>query len=165
MYGKGRHAPTVRDGTEYRDAERSVGVVEIRVVDLVTDGGLTVPEAALSWKFSRSSGPGGQHVNKTESRVELTCELADVELPDHLRDRLISALGTTVRLTADGHRSQLRNRTDALARLASMLDQAAIPPQVRRKTRPSRGAKERRLEGKRQVAERKSGRSWKPDGG
>jgi ribosome-associated protein len=158
-------ASTVRDQAEYRDAERQVGVVEIRVVDLVTDGGLTVSEAALSWKFSRSGGPGGQHVNKTESRVELTCELADVELPDYLRDRLVAALGPTVRLTADGHRSQLRNRADALARLAAMLDQAAVPPQVRRKTRPSRGAKERRLESKRHVAERKSGRNWKPDGG
>jgi ribosome-associated protein len=157
--------PTVRDQSKYWDAERPVVVVEIRVVDLVTDGGLTVPEAALSWKFSRSGGPGGQHVNKTESRVELTCELAEVELPDYIRDRLIAALGPTVRFTADGHRSQLRNRADALARLAAMLDQAAIPPQVRRKTRPSRGAKERRLKGKRHVAERKSGRNWRPDAG
>jgi ribosome-associated protein len=117
---------------------------------------VTVPSDELSWRFSRSSGPGGQSVNTADSRVELSFNLADTNaLPPHLKDR---ALGRLAPRLADGaltvaaseHRSQLRNRQAAAARLAALLADAIAPPaRPRRPTRPSRGVVERRLEAKR----------------
>lgn len=129
--------------------------------DLVTPGGLVVPAAALTWAFSRSGGPGGQHVNVTASRVELRCDTVAAALPARVVDRL----GAEVRVVVDTHRSQARNRAEALERLAARLDEASRPPPPRRRpTRPSRAAVERRLEAKRRTAERKARRRDAPDG-
>ncbi|HVE74198.1 MAG TPA: alternative ribosome rescue aminoacyl-tRNA hydrolase ArfB [Mycobacteriales bacterium] len=118
---------------------------------------VTVPEAELAWRFSRSSGPGGQSVNTTDSRVELSYDVARAgSLPPDLRARALRRLSgrlvdgvLTVR--ASEQRSQLQNREAALRRLTEVLREAiAPPPPTRRATRPTRAAKERRLAGKRQ---------------
>ncbi|MQA96561.1 MAG: aminoacyl-tRNA hydrolase [Streptosporangiales bacterium] len=118
--------------------------------------GSVVPEAELRWRFSRSSGPGGQHVNTTDSRVELSFDLAGTEaLPPALKERALGRLeGRLVRgvltVTADERRSQLLNRQAARQRLAELLTEAtAPPPRTRRATRPSRGSQERRIAAKR----------------
>jgi ribosome-associated protein len=118
-------------------------------------GGVRIPEHELSWRFSRSSGPGGQGVNTTDSRVELVYDLASsTALPplwkqralERLADRLV---GGAVVVAASEHRSQLRNREAARERLADLLREAtAPPPRPRRPTRPTEGAKRRRLEDK-----------------
>jgi ribosome-associated protein len=124
-----------------------------------------VPEAELSERFSRSSGPGGQGVNTTDSRVELSYDVArSPAVPDHLRDRLLARLESrlvdgVVTVTASEHRSQLRNREAARERLAQLLREAAAPPPPRRRpTRPTLGSKERRLAGKKRRSEVKRGR-------
>lgn len=129
-----------------------------------------VPAAELVERFSRSSGPGGQSVNTTDSRVELEYDVASsAALSDAQRSRAVSRL--VARLTdgrlvvvASEHRSQHRNRVAARERLAELLRAAlAPPPPVRRATRPSRGARERRLAGKRHRSETKALRrkgSW-----
>jgi ribosome-associated protein len=124
---------------------------------------LVVPEAELSWRFSRSSGPGGQGVNTTDSRVELSVDLTRV-LPDHLLARAAERLGTTtVTVVASEHRSQLQNRQAAAARLAALLREAVAPPPApRRATKPTRGSKERRLEVKRQRSDLKRSRRSRP---
>jgi len=126
--------------------------------------GLVVPDAELSWRFSRSSGPGGQGVNTTDSRVELTVDLTRA-LPPHLLGRAVERLGsTTVTVTASEHRSQLQNREAAAERLAGLLRQAVAPPPApRRATKPSRGSKERRLQVKRQRSELKRSRRSRGD--
>jgi len=125
----------------------------------------TVPEAELSWRFSRSSGPGGQGVNTTDSRAELSFDLARAaSVPEHLRERAVARLGVrlvagVVTVAASEHRSQLQNREAAEHRMAQLLREAvAPPPPQRRATRPTRGSKERRLEGKRQRSALKRGR-------
>ncbi len=126
-------------------------------------GGLVVPAAELVERFSRSSGPGGQSVNTTDSRVELELDVAaSPALTEAQRARALTRL--VARLTdgrlvvvASDHRSQHRNRVAARERLAELLRAAlAPPPPVRRATRPSRGARERRLAGKRHRAETKA---------
>lgn len=130
--------------------------------------GLVVSEAELSWRFSRSSGPGGQHVNTSDSRAELSVDLTRV-LPPHLLARALERLGTrltngVLTVAASEHRSQLQNRDAAAERLAQVLRQAvATPPAPRRPTRPTRGSKERRLQVKRQRSELKRGRRGRPD--
>jgi ribosome-associated protein len=125
---------------------------------------LEVPDAELSWRFSRSSGPGGQGVNTTDSRVELTVDLERV-LPESLLARAVERLGTTtVTVTASEHRSQLQNREAAAERMTALLREAvAPPPPPRRPTRPSRASKERRLEDKRQRSEVKRSRRARPE--
>jgi ribosome-associated protein len=125
--------------------------------------GLTVPAADLVERFSRSSGPGGQSVNTADSRVELDFDLTSTTaLTEAQRARASARLvarlidGRLV-VVASEHRSQHRNRVAARDRLAELLRAAlAPPPPVRRATRPSRKAKERRLEGKRHRAETKA---------
>lgn len=127
---------------------------------------VVVPDAELSWRFSRSSGPGGQGVNTTDSRVELTVDLTNVLSP-HLLARAVERLGgPSVTVSASEHRSQLQNR-DAAARRLSDIVRAAIapPPAPRRPTRPTRGSKERRLEGKRQRSDLKRARRTRGDDG
>lgn len=128
-------------------------------IDVVVRGWLIPPEE-LSWRFSRSSGPGGQSVNTTDSRVELSYNLAaSAALPLQLRRRAMRALagrlpGGVITVTAAEHRSQLRNREAAATRLAALLTEAtAAPPRQRRPTRPSRAAREQRLADKRRRAE------------
>jgi ribosome-associated protein len=131
--------------------------------DLVTPGGLRIDAGALAWRFSRSPGPGGQHVNTSETRAQLTCDLAAAGLPEPVLARLVTKLGARVRVSSSTERSQRRNRDAALARLAAKLDDAAKVDPVRRKTRPSKSADRSRLDEKRRDALRKSARQWRPE--
>jgi ribosome-associated protein len=126
---------------------------------------LTIPAAELAWRFSRSSGPGGQGVNTTDSRVELSWDVAGSEaLIPALRERAVERLGTrlvqgVLTVTASENRSQLRNREAAAARLAAIVAGAiAPPPRARRATRPSRGAVERRITDKKRRGQTKRNR-------
>jgi ribosome-associated protein len=123
--------------------------------DLHLHGDLVLPERELSWRFSRSSGPGGQGVNTTDSRVELSFDLGRTpSLPEPLRERALRRLAGrlvdgVLTITASEYRSQLRNREAARERLAATLRGAiASDPPRRRPTRPSAGAKRRRLDAK-----------------
>jgi ribosome-associated protein len=115
-----------------------------------------IPEGELGWRFSRSSGPGGQGVNTTDSRVELIFDVtASTALSEQQRARVLQRLSHrlvdgVLTVVASEHRSQLRNRDAARARLDAMLRAALAPdPPTRRPTRPSRAARERRLADKR----------------
>ncbi|KAB1907528.1 alternative ribosome rescue aminoacyl-tRNA hydrolase ArfB [Micromonospora tulbaghiae] len=130
----------------------------------VTDR-LVVPAAELRERFSRSSGPGGQGVNTTDSRVELSFDLGgSPSVPETLRERALARLAGrlvdgVLTVTASEHRAQLANREAARARMAALLREAvAPPPKPRRPTRPSRGAKERRLAEKKRQSQRKRDR-------
>lgn len=120
--------------------------------------GLVVPAAELVERFSRSSGPGGQSVNTTDSRVELEYDvLASTVLTDSQRARVVGTLGSPVVIAASEHRSQHRNRAAARERLADRLRTAlAPPPPSRRATKPTRGSQRRRLEAKKQRGQTKS---------
>ena len=136
--------------------------------DLPVSGNLVVPANALAWRFSRSSGPGGQGVNTADSRVELS--VAPLELPgltDAQRTRLAERLGPrlvdgALTIAASEHRQQLRNRQAARERLAAVLRAAlAAPPPKRRRTKPTRGSQERRIEDKKRRGElKRSRRHW-----
>ena len=130
--------------------------------------GVLVPERELRWRFSRSSGPGGQSVNTTDSRVELSYDLAGSgALGPVLKQRALAALAErlvdgVLTVVAAEHRSQLLNRRAARTRLAAVLrDATAPPPRARRPTRPSRGAQERRIAAKKRRGEIK--RLRRPD--
>ena len=117
--------------------------------------GLTIPESELSWRFSRSSGPGGQGVNTADSRVELVWDAANsAALSPVQRERVLDRLsgrlvGGVLTVAASEHRAQLRNRDAARARLAALLAEAVRPPAPdRRPTKPTRGSQRRRLEDK-----------------
>ncbi|MBF9072214.1 alternative ribosome rescue aminoacyl-tRNA hydrolase ArfB [Streptacidiphilus fuscans] len=127
--------------------------------------GVVVPDAELQWRFSRSSGPGGQHVNTSDSQVELRYALeASAALPQVWRERALERLAGrlvdgAVVVKASEHRSQWRNREAAAVRMSALLAEAvAPPPRARRATKPSRGMVERRLENKRRTAAVKRGR-------
>jgi len=123
---------------------------------------LAVPLAELHFRFSPSGGPGGQNANKVATRVELRFDVAgSPSLGPRQRARLLDRLGPEVRVVADDERSQLRNRQLAVERFSRRLADALHVDTPRRPTRPSRGAKERRLQAKRQVSERK--RNRRPD--
>ncbi|KQR26388.1 alternative ribosome rescue aminoacyl-tRNA hydrolase ArfB [Microbacterium sp. Leaf151] len=116
---------------------------------------LVIPESELSWRFSRSSGPGGQGVNTADSRVELMWDAAgSAVLSRTQRERLVDRLGArlidgVLTIAASEHRAQLRNRDAARERLATIVGDALRPPAPpRRATRPTRGSKERRLQAK-----------------
>jgi ribosome-associated protein len=136
--------------------------------DLPVSDRLVVPAGAMAWRFSRSSGPGGQGVNTADSRVELSVSpLTLPGLSDVQRQRLIERLGPrlvdgVLTIAASEHRQQLRNREAARARLAAVLRAAiAAPPKARRKTKPSRGSQERRIKAKKERGETKRlRRSW-----
>ena len=129
---------------------------------------VVVPQRELRWRFSRSSGPGGQSVNTADSRVELSLDITATtalgpvlraRALERLRDRLV---GGVLTVTASEERSQLRNREIALERMASILaDAIAPPPRARRPTKPSRGAVERRIAEKKRRAQIK--RLRRPD--
>ncbi|MBU0493325.1 MAG: aminoacyl-tRNA hydrolase [Chloroflexi bacterium] len=123
---------------------------------------IAIDENELDWEFTRATGPGGQNVNKVSTAVRLRFDVArSPSLPDDVRERLVRLAGS--RLTADGvliitarrYRAQERNRQDAVERFVALIRQAAEPPRRRRETRPSRAAKERRLDAKRQRSQTK----------
>src|SRR3954465_15309377 len=129
-----------------------------------------VPERELSERFSRSSGPGGQGVNTTDSRVELSFDVArSPSLPHTTRARMLARLDSrpvdgVVTVAASEHRAQLANRRAARERLTALLTEAAAPPPRRRRaTKPSRAAKQRRLDEKKRRAQTKRGRSGRWD--
>jgi ribosome-associated protein len=118
----------------------------------VTVRGITIPPDELSWRFSRSPGPGGQSVNTTDSQAELSFNVAESEaLSPVLKERALLALagrlaGGVITVTASEQRSQLRNREAAATRMSALLTEAtAPPPEPRRPTRPTRASRERRL--------------------
>ena len=129
--------------------------------------GLTVPASDLVERFSRSSGPGGQGVNTADSRVELELDVVGFDgFTPTQRLRVLRALerrlvgGRLLVVAASEHRQQRRNRVAARERMAALLREAmAPPPAPRRATRPTRGAKERRLSAKRRRGETKAGRA------
>ncbi|MFG2473989.1 alternative ribosome rescue aminoacyl-tRNA hydrolase ArfB [Streptomyces fagopyri] len=131
----------------------------------VIRGSVSLPEAELMWRFSRSGGPGGQHVNTTDSQVELRFDLAKTEaLPPVWKERALAKLAGrlvdgVISVRSSEHRSQWRNRETAAVRLASLLAEVTVPPKPRRATRIPRGINERRLREKKQRGDTKRGRS------
>ena len=131
---------------------------------------LEIPSRELSWRFSRSSGPGGQGVNTTDSRVEVSFDVAGSSaLPDALRDRALDRLSGrlvdgVLTVSAQENRSQLANRRAAQQRLVDALADALAPPaRARRTSRPSRRAVQRRLDAKRMRSRTKALRRRPPD--
>ncbi|GAA0567691.1 alternative ribosome rescue aminoacyl-tRNA hydrolase ArfB [Actinomadura livida] len=138
--------------------------------EIQVSGSVSIPESELNWRFSRSSGPGGQHVNTSATAAELSFDVANSpSLPEHLRARALDRLGgrlvrgvLTVR--AEEYRSQLRNRDAARARLAALLADATAPPPKRRiPKKVPRGINERRLENKKRRSAVKRQRSSRWD--
>ena len=134
-------------------------------MDLEVSPALTIPAAELRWRFSRSSGPGGQHVNTSDSRVELSWSVAEssalsdgqrLTLTTRLESRLV---GGVITVTASEQRSQLRNREIALAKLANLISEGLAPDGPRRRaTKPTRGSNRRHLAAKVQRSETKQQR-------
>src|SRR6185437_8108978 len=131
---------------------------------------IRIPEEEFSWSFVRSGGPGGQNVNKVASKAVLRWNLtASPSVPDDVKDRLRARQHQ--RITSDGgllltsqrYRDQERNRLDCLEKLREMLRAAAMPPKPRRKTKPTRGSRERRLADKRRRASIKATRRGTED--
>jgi len=118
-----------------------------------------VPAEEVRWRFGPSGGPGGQHANRANTRVEAELDLTSARgIDDEIRARLVRRLGSTVRVVVDRHRSQVRNRERALDEIERRLQEALVEQATRRPTRPRRGAVERRLEAKRQRGARKAER-------
>lgn len=133
-----------------------------RMADIPLPYGVRIPEAELILRASRSGGPGGQHANTADTKVELRWSVTNsTALTGVQRDRLTDRLAS--RLTADGeliltaseHRSQHRNREAVLARFRAIVGEALTPPRTRRRTRPTRASKERRLQSKKHRSELK----------
>lgn len=129
-----------------------------------TPNGLVVPAGELVEQFSHASGPGGQGVNTTDSRVQLRFDIGTTTALDETqRQRALQELstrlsGTVLVIDAAEHRSQRRNRTAARERLSTLLRDALVPPRPRKRTKPTRGSKRRRLKAKRIRSEVKQNR-------
>jgi ribosome-associated protein len=145
-------------------APRNDGAAMIRITDRIS-----IDEAELDESFVRSSGPGGQNVNKLSTAVQLRFDVrGSPSLPNDVAVRLMRLAGK--RLTKDGvivivaqrHRTQERNRADALERLVELIREAAVPPVPRRATKPTRASKKQRLESKKRRSGIKSLRRTKP---
>jgi ribosome-associated protein len=131
--------------------------------------GIEIPDSDLEWTFIRSSGPGGQNVNKVASAAQLRFLLAaNSTLAPAVKQRLRRLAGRrladddSILITARGERSQERNRRDARERLDELIRQALIEPKARKKTKPTRASKERRIEAKKRRGDTKTQRraSW-----
>ena len=137
--------------------------------DLVITQRLVIPAAELNWRFSRSSGPGGQNVNKVETAVELQFDLnRSAVLGEFRRQRLLERLGPQLvngclRVAVAEHRSQWQNRQLALMRLGELLREGLKPPpKARRTTNPTRSSPRRRLDSKKQRGQIKQQRQRRP---
>ena len=121
--------------------------------------GCRVPASEVTWRFGPTGGPGGQHANRAQTRVEAELDLRSVRgIADDIRERLVARLGPRLRVVVDRHRSQARNRERALDEMELRIREALVVQRSRRPTRPRRGAVERRLEAKRQKGARKAER-------
>jgi ribosome-associated protein len=139
-------------------------------VPLIVSEQIEIPDEELEWKFVRSSGPGGQNVNKVSSAVQLRFLLPrNASLPGAVRGRLRRLAGRklvddgSILIAARSERSQEQNRRAALERLAELIRAALIEPKIRKKTRPTRASTERRIESKKRRAGTKrsrASRSW-----
>ncbi|MCM2371325.1 alternative ribosome rescue aminoacyl-tRNA hydrolase ArfB [Aporhodopirellula aestuarii] len=130
--------------------------------DLHVTKRFTIPEAELSWSATRSSGPGGQNVNKVNSKVTLRWKpKTQIGFDDAWRQRFESRFSTRINregelvLHSDKTRDQIRNLADARSRLVAMLLECRVPPKTRTPTRPTLGSKKRRVEGKRRQSQKK----------
>jgi ribosome-associated protein len=137
---------------------------------LVVTPSVVVTDDELEWKFIRASGPGGQNVNKVSSAVQLRFNLPfNSSIPVAARNRLRRLAGQkllddgTILFSARSERSQEQYRRAALERLAALIRDALIEPKIRRKTKPTKGSKERRIESKKHRAATKQGRSGQWD--
>jgi ribosome-associated protein len=131
---------------------------------------LAIPREEITLRATRSSGPGGQHVNTSSTRVELTWNVTESpSLSPEQRERLLGKLATrldssgTLRVVAQSERSQLRNREEAISRFAALVAQALVVPKIRRPTRPSKSAKRERLDDKRKRGALKKERKRRDD--
>ena len=123
--------------------------------DIFIDSRLTIPAAELGWQASRASGPGGQHVNKADTRIQVRWSVAaSGVLSEVQRRRLLVNLASRLTeageiiLASDVHRSQRRNREEVAHRLAQLVREALVPPKPRKRTRPTAASRRRRLEDK-----------------
>jgi ribosome-associated protein len=129
----------------------------------ITDS-ISIADAELDERFVRASGPGGQNVNKVSTAVELRYNVFASSLPDEVRMRLIALAGKRINqegvllIDSREHRTQAQNREAARARLAALVQAAAVRPKKRRKTKPSKASKERRIDTKKKRSAIKSGR-------
>lgn len=124
---------------------------------------LFIPANELQWRFGPSGGPGGQHANTANTRAELVFEIAaSAALDDRQRALLTDRWGPRIRVAADDHRSQHRNRELALERLADRVRDALVTKPSRRATKPGRGARERRLRAKKERSSTKAQRRRPP---
>ena len=137
---------------------------------LIVTANLSLPESELIERFLRADGPGGQHVNRTESAVELRFDVGrSAVLPEELRERLLARRDR--RLTDAGvlviqgrrFRDQARNRDDVRERLAAIIRSALVPPKPRLPTRPTRASRERRLQDKQRRSSLKQNRTRRPE--
>ncbi len=117
-----------------------------------------IPDTSLTWRFSRSSGPGGQHVNTSDTKVELTCDLSQLRGSQADLDRITARYGTELKVTASSQRSQLQNRQIAYHALVEKLDKATRVQRKRRPTKPTHGATQRRLDSKKKASLQKKAR-------
>jgi len=153
-----RRVAATRRGARWRFASRLNSITRMHVADAIS-----IPESELAWTFARSGGPGGQNVNKVASKAVLHWNLAEnTSLPPDVKDRLrvrqrrrITKDGLLV-LTSERFRDQFKNIEDCRAKLRAMVLEVLYPPRPRKATRPSRGAKERRLAAKKRQGQRKA---------
>lgn len=134
-------------------------MASITETHLVVNRGLSIPLSEIELRASRSSGPGGQHANKTESRIEAVYDVTESAAPtDSQRAKILNKHGAFVRATAQDERSQLRNRELALTRLGMKIADALIVRRNRVATKPSRAARQRRITAKKARAQTKAAR-------
>ncbi len=132
--------------------------IEVSNVTLESNSRIEIPESALTWRFSRSSGPGGQHVNTSDTKVELICDLTQLRASQVDLDRIIARYGGELRVTASSQRSQLQNRQIALRLLVEKLEATTHIQRKRRPTKPTHGSTQRRLDSKRKASLQKAAR-------
>ncbi len=126
---------------------------------IVITRSLTIPASELTWRYSASGGPGGQHANTANTKAEVVWDIESSEaINETQRSRLIEKLGPVLRIAVTDERSQLRNRNIAEQRLKERVARALVVARTRRATKPSKGANERRMKAKSEHSERKAGR-------